>query len=388
MVVTTGIRAWCHINEFREEGYAALPAMIAFSDPLVLWGPSATLMDSYYPRKCALSSKDLLDLVEKKEVRIAGRREWLTDRTYREHHPWKAARWKDQFDEQIRTWALEDKYKPAQFQRVMIVRPETGMTFANKLVRKKDPPSIKLMREIRERITQRRFHKALLEKVGERPRTIDKVQLAIRDLRNHGMARIETKSDVTISPWNESGWLFGSRIMTKLHVREESEALHRQLDAVVKLMGRIGAFPKAKYLHEFLGRNYRKELVNWLADVCAKDSSLRLGDPVRHLELLLQKSIEEGLIKGKRFVDWTMPKPWRLRGVTALGMVVSAVDAFLNPSSSVGMTIGLAEVGHSILERVSLVPLSSQKYKGPQWPFIATTGHTAHWRDVTKLMSH
>jgi hypothetical protein len=388
---TPQLRAWCHINEFREEGYQNLPAMIALTKPLVLWSPSGRLMDEYHsssPELFRLSSSDLLRFIRTGDVVVAGRREWITDSKSRNTHPWKKySRWYDDFDEEIRQMAYEDEGRPLQYRRVAIMPPAIGNKWAKSTITKRNP----VVKEVEKLIDQQKLPPGFSQRIKGKPRN-EQIREILTDWRNHHEALEETKSDLTVIPWDEANPMHSeSRLMEAPKERrsaEQNEEAERLIEAAVKLMGRIEAFPKVEYLEEFLKKGYRNELVDWLCEACDKKSGLRHQSLEWALRKFLEHSIEDGLMKQSP-KDFLVPKSWLERGTFASGLVLTAVSVFLGAvdlSSYAGLTLTLSPTLRGFLELKNILPLASKRYSGPQWPFICTTGKTAHWNQYVTLL--
>ncbi len=108
-----GLRLFFHVNDYEPEqlpsgdkalgetSFGRLRNLMAFSDPLVVWSPSSSLM-----RRSPLWGEDgmrmFLDLVGKGAVQVAGRGSWLRNEDLRKSHRWEHAKWIDWFDEQVK----------------------------------------------------------------------------------------------------------------------------------------------------------------------------------------------------------------------------------------------------------------------------------------------
>jgi hypothetical protein len=167
------------------------------------------------------------------------------------------------------------------------------------------------------------------------------------------------------------------------------ESEEKLVDAAIRLMNRIGAFPDARNLRSFLGSSAHVELSEWL------DSAFRItyvtsgADPERGLRLFLRRSMQEGLIR-KKPADFVVPADWVQRGVTAAGLVIFALAEFLgrdNPLAYGGLTATFAPSFMGLLEMSSLKSLSEVSYRGPRWPFICTTGRSPRWKELRTLMA-
>lgn len=366
--------------------------MIALTKPLVLWSPSARLMDEYHslhPVQFRMSSSDLLKFVRTGDVVIAGREKWIMDPKFRNSHSWKKyARWYDGFDEEICQLAYEDESKPLLWRRVAIMPPATGDKWADLAISK----HYHVVEEVEKLIDRKKLPPGFSQRIKRKPRN-EQVREILKSWRNHHEALRQTNSDLTVIPWDEANPMHSeSKLMETTKDRNSTvqrEEAERLIEAVVKLMESIQAFPKVEYLDEFLKKNYRNELITWLADACDKQSALRHQNPEWALRRFLEYSISRGLLKKNR-KDFFLPKSWLERGTFATGLVITGVSAYLGSLDLLsygGLTLTLSPFVRSILELKSILPLASERYNGPQWPFICTTGKTACWNQFVMLLN-
>lgn len=380
------LRAYCHINEFREEGYARLPQMMVLADPLVLWSPSGRLIDNYHGSGVsALSSGDLLRFVEKGHVVIIGREKWLADEEFRNEHSWKFAKWLPEFDGRILELAVEDDSKRLSQRRVAVMPEETGWDWADRRISRNDP----IVDEVHERIRRRALPPGFLSKAKEYIDETEKVKSVLRDLRDHAMVPIESSSDLPIVAWNEAQWLLapashkGIASRKKLEMNETEE---RFIDGAVRLMERIDSFPDIKLLDKFLESRERRALQEWLWGAFSQSTKLQRSRPDVFLKVLLARAVDEGMIR-KRRRDWVLPHSWYQRGISVTGICLTALGVYLGSadiSSWAGVTAGLSSFGDGLLERVGLKNLS---YSGPQWPFLCTIGRSPKYKDFCRLLT-
>lgn len=128
-------RVFLHVDEFGQRGFADLPQLICTSSPLVIWAPSAVMMQSCDRALVDLTPKDLLTLVDQKDapLRIVARREWF-DLAWRRKHPWPGARPVVGFDDILAGFAIQDEHLPSKQRRVIIAGPENGYRNADDIL--------------------------------------------------------------------------------------------------------------------------------------------------------------------------------------------------------------------------------------------------------------
>jgi len=381
-----GFRNWCHINEFRMEGYSRLPSMIALSDPLVLWAPAPRLIDEYHSRRiCPFSSADLLAFVEDKHVVIAGRREWLVDAQHRNQHSWPYARWYPPFDDRIKDLAIENEGSVLDCP-VAIMRPETGWRWADEQLRRRPKPRI--VRAAQDRLQSGDLPRPFIERAMAFGTARQQVRSILRDLRNHAQVQQETRSQIPILAWHDPTWLLspaGRELRQSDSINPKEEVF---LGATVKLMDRIGAFPTVDLLPKFLREGGRKELQAWFSELTLRHlGPLQRANPEVVVRGLLDSEIAGGLLK-RKFLDYLMPSSRVSRGIGGAGVVLGTLLAVLGAGEMarwVGLSLGAASTGEGLVEWAGLRPLGKTSYRGPLWPFLCTLGRPPRKREVEAL---
>lgn len=385
--------------------------MTTLSDPLVLWGPSSILLDSY--KHVAVDSRILLRLIQKGHVRVAAREKWLTDSDFRDHYPdpkfRRYAKW-TRFDDTLVSFLGEDeKYRiPEDLDkvRVLIAPPEKGRKYAEEKVKHPNDPIVKTVQRLID-------EDGLPPKTGFKEKSLrktkkkEKLEQVLRDMRNHVLARTETYSNLTVFPGGGAHWLY-TRLEEELGPELEQELAQRDpnlrplseterdaeklLNGGVKVMKRMGCFPKAELLEDFLESPARGELLQFVDQVIERYSPLRGRDPEWCFAHMTVEMEREGLLK-KSWLDWTgLKTPFGI-GVTATDVVMELAVHFLSfphvPLKWVewgGLTVGLIPREKSFYERVFGLSLSGDAYNGKQWPFYATIGKKATYSEIQRQL--
>jgi hypothetical protein len=97
--------------------------MVATSSPVTLWSPSSFFFKT---GQANISAPEFLDLINNGAIRVLGRREWLTDRQWRERNAvskWEGYAWDEMIDGGIRAILEEDERKYAEAVRKKIDCP-------------------------------------------------------------------------------------------------------------------------------------------------------------------------------------------------------------------------------------------------------------------------
>ena len=364
---------------------------------MVLWSPSPKLMDYYnskFPDKIILSTTDLLRYVKSKDVVIAGRRSWLTEPKYRNNYggPFrKWAKWDEGFDNEISEIALreEEREIPIEMRHVAIMPDAKGKNEALRRMK-----NLKTKEEVRMYIEEGLLPKGFLGRLRKMDTWDKRINSVLENSINHQNARRETRSNISIYPWDEAR-LLNTRPGFKspnqlLPVKGDEDQTHRLIEAIVKLMGRIGAFPEIKYLDKWLKMNQRDDLIKWLDEACLARSPLRYGDTERILREYLFEQMRKEFGIREKIRKILLPKSWINRGLQTMAYLSLGASAFLGASDAMNWAIaavGLAPAGWYIFERYDVVPMTADRYGGPQWPFICTTGKRAYWNQYVKMMS-
>lgn len=131
-----GRRVFMHIDEYGIDGFGQLPHTICVSNPVILWSPSALLLESARAAGATdLTQKDLLNLIDAQDapVRVVARNEWF-DKAWRDRHPFEGARWVSGYDDELAKFSEEDKKLSKENRRVIVARPEKGYEKADRLL--------------------------------------------------------------------------------------------------------------------------------------------------------------------------------------------------------------------------------------------------------------
>ena len=385
--------AYCHIDEFGEHGLGRLPQMIAFCEPITLWSPSFPWMEA---NGSPIESEKLLNYIEKGHVRVVGRKRWITDTKFRNDYDWKFAHWTD-YDQRLRELYYKDldKYgdssEKRRLRRVVDAPNETGAAYAAEQMKNPDGLPYRAARELLTGDIPKGF--AAKRDVGKGEQ--ERIEILLRNSRNHARARIETDSDLIVFPHAQAHWLFMNSeqpsALPKQESTEKREETEKLLGAGIAILKDFKTFPTTEILDEFLKKNYRNDLVDWLDKAGFLYSSVTDIDAQECMKRTIALMINEGLLQEKKGWKGLIPKTRGGRVRTALAFVSAAVFIYagqLDPLYLSGLALDAIKLGRAPLEMASKIPLSGDRYRGPQALFIGETGKKATLTRVYKVLEH
>lgn len=199
------MRYFIHISEFGFEGYRYLPALAFVADDLVVWSPSGhQARAAVKAGRSLVGPEDLLSLVESRRLRIVGRKKWLLDDESREASKWAGAAWTESFDGVIKGFAEVDEDLPDAEKRVLFADEEQGQDWAREEI-ERGGPRVKMVESL---IADPRaldparavLLPGLAEKLVRMRTPEDRLELALRDIRNHTLAGQEVDTDISVEP--------------------------------------------------------------------------------------------------------------------------------------------------------------------------------------------
>ena len=377
-----------HISQYGDEGYVALPRIVAMSQPC-LWAPSSVMLKS---RSSQLSTAAFLRYVEEGEIRIFGRSEWLYDSHWRNSRPWQNAAWDTTIDGTIRRICEEDTGKPEEERRVVVAPPEKGDGFAEEYL-DANPQEISRWTGVLQRqrgIIPSGTREAALREIDK---PILAVRRILRDAYNHGQAILYSGADAPV--FVEDVHKDFLRILADappLHDNSSREGKGRRdaprpptgridlqqgtlADELIRLLEQLDVHARNRgeldSLDDFIRSQGRQDLMKWMRELC---EVLKYSEPKEIDGLLLVKlrsdfrpgsfpSRVESLLQGK---DQDI--------VTALAIASAAFSIPANPTGAapmIGVGAGMYSLGKGLLRQIGGAP---DTFTGPQWPFLYAYG--------------
>lgn len=383
---------FCHISQYGNKGYRALRRMIAMSQPC-LWAPSSVLLKSDLTR---LSPTAFLRYVEKGEIRIFGRHEWLHEPEWRNSRPWPDAAWDNTIDGTIRRICLEDEGEPKEQQRVAVAPPENGYSFAESYL-DANPQEISRWTRI---LSDKKHRLVIPSETREAAlRDIDDnnpkgaVRRVLRDAYNHGQAFSYSGADapLLVEPIHkdflkilaDAPPLDGSSATKGAPEKRMRESSSKTMDLQISAVaGQLIEFLQQLDLHArdrgdvdsldgFIRGQGRRELMRWMRGVC---DLLKYTQPRELNGLLLVKLRSDfGMGRFPSSVE-SLFHGTDEAAVTAVGMASTLIGLTTDPRGTaplmgLGATIYALEKG--FLRQIGWAP---DTFTGPQWPFIYAYG--------------
>jgi len=358
------MKAFSHITELGGDGYGVLPAVLLLADRTVLWTPSRADIDNAYKNgKSFLRHEDILEFLSDGYVQIMGRKKWLTDPESRKGHQWKDPSWDINFDGKICDIAIQDKGFNAAEQRVLLVEPERGYTWADQQLKQRSEISRKRKEFLVARIRNRNLPPGILRKIDKLESQEEKLRIALRDIRNHCDAFKLSKSDVTIDGplWAEClEFVLGNELKKESrfgNVVPSKDHFYAFLDLLLS----IASIKNAEHLKKLLCNSKRVQIREEFSKILADDlpvSALLSGEFSQFKEPGILKSI--------------VPNSLIDKGITLSGVAVAIAGLQLAFLPLLGLVIAVSPIAKELAVKYSVLPIKG--YKGPMFPFMLAYG--------------
>ncbi|MEU9411540.1 hypothetical protein AB0E08_38410 [Streptomyces sp. NPDC048281] len=370
---------FCHISEYGDHGYQDLHTLVAISQPLNLWAPSSALIRHV----SRIPPKDFIRYVDQGFIRILARDRWLTDRRFRDEHPWSAARWDREIDDALRSILRNDQGLEGSQRRVVSAPPEDGERHAMEYLESNPLQITYWNRAFRSRNAARKVPVGTLETAtrytSEGPAAVAK--WILRDAFNHAdaFALSGARAPLFLSPSD----LRFIRLITNAppttgvpatslapsaataSSQARIEHLARQL---IDVLRHLDIHAGRRSLDAFIRGEGRQELLVWIDAVCNQYQY----HPRREIDGVIIRELRRQLSRARLQGPFG---PFRAR--TALPAVVGAVDlaattiSFVlspgEPLNAIGMAAGVFGIGNGLAQQMGWVPST---FDGPQWPFL------------------
>lgn len=270
---------FCHISEFNSDGYQSLPTMLFLSKKTVLWSPSIKLLNYEYSKSNTfLSDQDILDLINKRKIQVIGRQDWLIDKKYRNSHPWEWASWENDFDNQIRSYAIDDVSLPESERRVKIVNDEKGYLFADEVMNSTTQPNKEKVKIVEKLIHERKLPIGTIEKIGKQKDIDQKKRIVLRDVFNHKEAFADSKAEYSLEYDN---WITTmiSLLTDDIRIQQKKDqfvATEKIID-LIEFLNKINKPKTYEELKEVLKNadTYRKEINSDFYNLINSDIPIR-----------------------------------------------------------------------------------------------------------------
>ena len=379
---------FCHISQYGEEGYRALPHIVSMSQAC-LWSPSSVMLKNV---SSGLSTSAFLDYLDAGYIRIFGRSHWIHDSHWRKTRDWEEAAWDPAIDGVIRSWCEEDSGKPAREQRVAIAPVEEGNQLASDYL-SAHPEEIPRWTGVLKRrpltIPSETRENALRHL--ENKDTAAAVHRILRDAYNHGQAIAFSGADAPVfvedlhreffKKLSEAPPLDGDLIeetteqaqrnpdgmASGLHLSGVADAQMRLLnglDVVARNHGNVDS------LDRFIRGQGRQDLMSWMQRVC---QALKYQKPSEVDGALIERLREDlGDDISRSRMQSLLANADDV--VSAVGLVSAAAGMAGYPTGAfqvAGVVAGGVPVGKALVRYAMGAP---HTFTGPRWPFLYVYG--------------
>ena len=329
------MKPFLSINDYGTDGFTQLSPLLALSERVNIWAPSAYLLNQ---SNSILNVEDLIWLVENRYISVIARRKWFFDQRFRMNHPWDGARWYEKLDAPLRDIAKEDERLPKSQKRVILADEERGFTQAEEILSGSRKKSL-------ENKLRNLFNKGLLP-IGIQEKAVTArgyrqsvPRQILRDYFNHLNAISESASNSMVAP-DSQFVLIANVLGENLCEFQAQESISNQdfCDAL-KIVQAIKPTLSVKDLKRFLQSQHRVELSNLLFEHQGKT-----------LEIPIELSFRISSLLGKAspFLRLTGFEGGLTRGVAVSGGILSSlISLYIDPSNpwaSIGLTLVSASI--------------------------------------------
>ncbi len=376
------LSSFCHINEYREEGFMNLHRMIYCSRPLVLWAPSGNLLENYNKKEiCKVSIRDFIEFVEKGKIKVIARESFL-NKKHRNKHPFEVYHWHNVLDDALLQIYKNDEIEALENRRVKIVEKEDGYQWADKVIEKETKEVNKIWRLINER----KIPIGSLEKALRKDNKVESVREVLRDVRNHSRAFELSNTDVPILSKQDGDFFrlleksdFDDKKENIKEKREEKVIDISQLEnCIMDLLKRLEEYKKVKSYKDFIyNEEGHREFCEFLFAIYKNLNTIDLKEVSSHLINNIIIEIEKG-IKQKEDITirelFSLPKD-KLSALLGIGGIATNIGGIIVDPSGMLNILGIMLISiplfTGVLKRVGCIPLP---YEGIKWPFLYVFG--------------
>jgi hypothetical protein len=377
---------FCHISEFRAQGYPRLDTMICLSSPLTLWSPSLSFVQQY--KNDQIDADQLCRLVERGVVRIAARQDWIENGERRQQLAkieFTGAEWTE-YDARILDIAKKDAGKEPSAARVQIARKEDGYDVADTFLARRPEAVDNICRLVKEK----KVPAGTLERIEIRALTGPQAaREVLRDARNHGRAIKDTGSELPFLSieYGEFIKLIGEvdepiAVATTERNRRSAKEVARQ---TMDLLDNLASMQQPN-LEAFAGSAAHKQLAGWMAQR-ADDAR---GKDVSDIESLILRSLKSDV--DDHFPSLSVLELPAIKAdaelVKLLAEIIALLAFALNPRDPWHIT-GAAFVALRLAHRLLIAfDFAGPHYEGMNWPFLYAFGHRPRGRDLEAFQAY
>jgi len=377
------VEIFCHINELRIDGYVNLRTLVLTCPKLIIWAPSASLLEYLSSQDPLLpTKKELLWYIKNGYIQVMARDWWLLNTKQRQTHPWEFAHWVDGFDDEIREMWLEDRRqgKDAHTARVRDMPTETGQAWAKTEIQRRKLNSENLLNILRQSDLQLDYvRRGLKESNSE-----DGAAYVLGAVKNHADAfrasdatrNFGTPANVQLLRIFAKAAGLASPKKSKIAQQPPYDA--NQIVSVVEgIVDRITKVVKEPTSQQEVFE-HTKMLLDSKVEIARMRQWVNMTDtlvatkphPYVQAELAseLASQIKHGALRNT-FRDYLLPKTWSDWGIFLTSLTLAAAGTALG-SKLAPLSVALW-IAKSSLQWVGYIP---DDYAGPRWPFYLAEG--------------
>lgn len=377
------LSSFCHINDYREQGFINLHRMIYCSRPLVLWAPSGILLENYNKKEtCKVSIRDFIEFVEKGKIKVIARESFL-NRKHRNEHPFEGYHWHNVLDDALLQIHKNDEIETLENRRVKIVEKEDGYEWADKIL-EKEPKEVNKIWKL---INKKKIPLGSLDKALRKDNKVESVREVLRDVRNHSRAFELSNTDVPILSKQDGDFFrllekgdFDDKKENIKEEREEKVINTSQLEnCVMSLLKRLDEYSRAKSYKDFIyNEEGHREFCEFLFAIYRNLNTIDIKEVSSHLINNIIIEIEKG-IKQKEDITirelLSFPRDKLLASLEIGGIITNVAGIIVDPLgilNLIGITLISIPLFTGVLKRVGWIPLP---YEGTRWPFLYVFGN-------------
>lgn len=373
---------FCHINELRFDGYANLRTLILTCPKVIIWAPSASLLDYLSSQDPLLPTKDeLLWYIKNGHLQVMARDWWLLNSEERQKHSWEFAHWVDGFDDEIREMWLEDRNQGKDATaRVRGMPTGTGQAWAKSEIKRKKLNSEDLLNNLRQSGLQLDYVRRGLKE----PDPEGRAAYILGAAKNHADA-FRTSGATRNFGTPANGQLLrifakaaGIAAPQKSQLAQELPYSTDQIVGVVEgIVDKITKVVKEPTSQQEVFE-YAKTLLDDKGEIARVREWFSTADdfvatkPLPYLQAKLTSDLVSQIKHGalrNTFRDFLLPKTWSDWGIFLTSLTLAATGTALG-SKLAPLSVALW-IGRSSLQWLGYLP---DDYTGPRWPFYLAEG--------------
>lgn len=391
-----------HINDYGEQGFAALDREIASSHPLVLWAPSMFLLEKYYDGgngTCKISPDQFVSYVGEGYVEVIGREWWLLDRQARKRRAesYEGATW-TAYDDRLRDILLNFDNLPDNDVHVRIVPDEIGFTWAEQVLDEaqqkypgKTQGQLPIVKDIQDMLRRSEVPEGTAERAKRAPTPEKQAIEVLRDVKNHTDAYHQANGKGFIMSPEDSRFLqllernpnFGAApaavpVKQDLPLQVYSGKFE---EAVLSLLERLVHPGKRPNFSQFVGSEAHRDLVYFTGSMYDEAKIVKLEALSRFVRRELRKKIEDSIPDQSW---WPKSMFQRIKMMQDWGsLALKLIEAPTGIGTLGGLGLSVIKLAYRSLQRFGVV---ADDFRGPQWPFLYMFGRKARSPDYSPLL--